>query len=845
MNNQFSQGVSDIIVYSKEEANRLRSSSIGPEHLILGILRNGEGKAIEILSRLKANLTEIKKQIENILKIEADELLLPDAEIPLSNETVKILKMCILEARQMKSNIADTEHVLLAILRDKNSMVTSILETNNVSYTRVIDQLSLKPDINAGMGFPEEEDDDEDMSPRSGSRGTEEHQQAKTAPRKSVNDTPVLDNFGTDMTKAAEEGRLDPVVGREKEIERLTQILSRRKKNNPILIGEPGVGKSAIVEGLALRITQKKVSRILFDKRVIALDMTAVVAGTKYRGQFEERIRSILNELQKNPDVILFIDEIHTIIGAGSAAGSMDAANMLKPALARGEIQCIGATTLDEYRKNIEKDGALERRFQKILIEPTTADETLQILRNIKDKYEDHHNVNYQDEALEACVKLTDRYITDRNFPDKAIDVLDEAGARVHLTNINVPKEIEEQEKLIEEAKIKKNEAVKSQNFELAASFRDSEKSLQLQLEDMKKDWENSLKERRQLIDAEEIANVVSMMSGIPVQRMAQAEGIKLAGMKENLQAKVIAQDTAIEKLVKAILRSRIGIKDPNKPIGTFMFLGPTGVGKTHLAKELAKFMFDSSDALIRIDMSEYMEKFTASRLIGAPPGYVGYEEGGQLTEKVRRRPYSIVLLDEIEKAHPDVFNLLLQVMDEGRLTDSYGRIIDFKNTVIIMTSNIGTRQLKDFGRGVGFTTQSSLDEKEFSRSIIQKALKKSFAPEFLNRVDEIITFDQLSLEAITKIIDIELNALYKRIESIGYKLIIEDKAKEFVANKGYDVQYGARPLKRSIQTYLEDGISELIINSSLNEGDTIQVYLNEEKEELEMKIITPLMADN
>ena len=805
MNNQFSQRVSDIIVYSKEEANRLRSRYIGPEHLLLGILRDGEGKAIEILSKLNTNLAAIKQQIEAQLKAEADEMLLPDAEVPLSNDAAKILKMCILEARGMKSNIADTEHVLLAILREKNNMAASVLEANDINYVKVLEQATLQPDVNSGMGFSEDDEDDEEMSsPRSGRGGSDERQQAQTASKKPSNDTPVLDNFGTDMTKAAEEGRLDPVVGREREIERLAQILSRRKKNNPILIGEPGVGKSAIVEGLALRIIQKKVSRIL----------------------------SILNELQKNPNVILFIDEIHTIVGAGSAAGSMDAANMLKPALARGEIQCIGATTLDEYRKNIEKDGALERRFQKVIVEPTTAAETLQILRNIKDKYEDHHNVYYTDEALEACVKLTDRYITDRNFPDKAIDALDEAGSRVHLTNVNVPKEIEEQEKLIEEAKNKKNEAVKSQNFELAASFRD------IQLDEMKREWENSLKENRQTVDAEEIANVISMMSGIPVQRMAQAEGIKLAGMKEDLQAKVIAQDTAIEKLVKAILRSRVGLKDPNKPIGTFMFLGPTGVGKTHLAKELAKYMFGSADALI--DMSEYMEKFTVSRLVGAPPGYVGYEEGGQLTEKVRRKPYSIVLLDEIEKAHPDVFNILLQVMDEGRLTDSYGRMVDFKNTVIIMTSNIGTRQLKEFGRGVGFATQSRLDDKEFSRSVIQKALNKSFAPEFINRVDEIITFDQLSLEAITKIIDIELKGLYDRIESIGYKLVIEDKAKEFIASKGYDIQYGARPLKRAIQTYLEDGLSELIISSSLKEGDTIQVTLNEEKGELEMKVVSP-----
>ena len=839
MNNQFSQRVSDIIVYSKEEANRLRSRYIGPEHLLLGMLRDGEGKAIEILSKLNTNLAAIKQQIEAQLKAEADDMLLPDTEVPLSNDAAKILKMCILEARGMKSNIADTEHVLLAILREKNNMAASVLESNNVNYVKVLEQATLQPDINSGMGFTEDDDDEEEMSSsRSGGRGNaEEHQQqAQTASKKPSNDTPVLDNFGTDMTKAAEEGRLDPVVGREREIERLAQILSRRKKNNPILIGEPGVGKSAIVEGLALRIIQKKVSRILFDKRVVALDMTAVVAGTKYRGQFEERIRSILNELQRNPNVILFIDEIHTIVGAGSAAGSMDAANMLKPALARGEIQCIGATTLDEYRKNIEKDGALERRFQKVMVEPTTAGETLQILRNIKDKYEDHHNVYYTDEALEACVKLTDRYITDRNFPDKAIDALDEAGSRVHLTNINVPKEIEEQERLIEEAKSKKNDAVKSQNFELAASFRDKEKELTTELDRMKQEWEERLKDNRQTVDAEEIANVVSMMSGIPVQRMAQAEGIKLAGMKESLQAKVIAQDPAIEKLVKAILRSRVGLKDPNKPIGTFMFLGPTGVGKTHLAKELAKYMFGSSDALIRIDMSEYMEKFTVSRLVGAPPGYVGYEEGGQLTEKVRRKPYSIILLDEIEKAHPDVFNLLLQVMDEGRLTDSYGRMVDFKNTVIIMTSNIGTRQLKDFGRGVGFATQNRIDDKEFSRGVIQKALNKSFAPEFINRVDEIITFDQLSLEAITQIIDIELKGLYDRIKSIGYNLVIEDKAKQFIAEKGYDVQFGARPLKRAIQTYLEDGLSELIISSTLVDGDTIKVSLNEEKGELEMK---------
>ncbi|MPM40801.1 ATP-dependent Clp protease ATP-binding subunit ClpC [bioreactor metagenome] len=696
--------------------------------------------------------------------------------------------------------------------------------------------MSYLPDVNASSSFSEDDEEEDDMedSRASSSSGSIEHHQTQ-AVRKPSNDTPALDNFGVDMTKAAQEGRLDPVVGREKEIERLAQILSRRKKNNPVLIGEPGVGKSAIVEGLALRIIQKKVSRILFDKRVVALDMTSIVAGTKYRGQFEERIRTVLLELQNNPNVIVFIDEIHTIVGAGSAAGSMDAANMLKPALARGEIQCIGATTLDEYRKNIEKDGALERRFQKVLVEPTTPDETIQILRNIKEKYEDHHNVNYTEAALLACVKLTDRYITDRNFPDKAIDVLDESGSRIHLTNITVPKEIEDQEKLIEETKQQKTEAVKLQNYELAASFRDKEKMFSEQLEQMKKDWEATLKDNRQTVDEEDIANVVSMMSGVPVQRMAQAEGVKLVNMKTDLKSKVVAQDAAIDKLVKAILRSRVGLKDPNKPIGVFMFLGPTGVGKTHLAKELAKYMFGTSEALIRIDMSEFMEKFTVSRLVGAPPGYVGYEEGGQLTEKVRRKPYSIVLLDEIEKAHADVFNLLLQVMDEGRLTDSYGRMVDFKNTVIIMTSNIGTRQLKDFGRGVGFATQSRLDDKEFSRSVIQKALNKFFAPEFLNRVDELVTFDQLSLDAIIQIVDIELKGLCQRVQNIGYSLAIDEEAKKFIATKGYDIQYGARPLKRAIQTLLEDPLSEMIITSDLQEGDIIKVTFNSEMNSLDI----------
>lgn len=839
MDNQFSQKVSEVIVFSKEEADRLHSAGISPAHLLLGLIRDGENKAVTILSDCHINLQDIKQQLENRLKEPGTDYGSYDQSVGITIDTSRILKMCLLEARLMKKSVADAEHILLAILKDEKNMAAAVLGENGVSYKQIFEQLSLRYDVSSGFGLSDdEEEDEEEMHGRSSNEGAGK-QQTQSAQRKASNDTPVLDNFGTDMTKAAEEGKLDPIVGREREIERLAQILSRRKKNNPILIGEPGVGKSAIVEGLALRIVQKKVSRILFDKRVVALDMTAVVAGTKYRGQFEERIRSIMNELQKNPNIILFIDEIHTIVGAGSAAGSMDAANMLKPALARGEIQCIGATTIDEYRKNIEKDGALDRRFQKVMVEATTADETLQILRNIKEKYEDHHNVSYTDEALEACVKLTDRYITDRNFPDKAIDALDESGSRVHLTNISVPKEIEEQEKLIDEAKQKKNEAVKLQNYELAASYRDKEKEYASQLESLKQQWEERIKDNKQTVDADQIAEVVSMMSGVPVQRMAQAEGFRLLKMKEDLTSKVIAQNPAIEKLVKAIQRSRVGLKDPNKPIGTFMFLGPTGVGKTHLAKELAKYMFGSADALIRIDMSEYMEKFTVSRLVGAPPGYVGYEEGGQLTEKVRRKPYSIVLLDEIEKAHPDVFNLLLQVMDEGRLTDSYGRVVDFKNTVVIMTSNIGTRQLKEFGRGVGFTTQSQMDDKEFSRSVIQKALNKSFAPEFINRVDEIITFDQLSLDAITQIINIELDGLYKRLENIGYTLVISDEAKRFIASKGYDVQFGARPLKRAIQNYLEDGLSELIIGSSLKEGDTISVDLDSEKQELRMTAST------
>ena len=797
-----------------------------------------------MLFNLQIDLKQLKIEIENRLPAFQEGDAIDENELNFNDVASRILKLCILESKQMKCEAVDSEHILLAIMRQKNNKASQLLEEHEVTYDKVMEMLAApKADMapRAGLGFDEDEDEEEDhmlqrpQNPQGQSGSTQ--QTRITQQKKTTNDTPILDNFGTDLTRAAEEGKLDPVVGREKEIERVAQILSRRKKNNPVLIGEPGVGKSAIVEGLALRIVEKKVSRILFNKRVVTLDMASVVAGTKYRGQFEERIRSIIKELQKNPDVILFIDEIHTLVGAGSAAGSMDAANMLKPALARGEIQCIGATTLDEYRKNIEKDGALERRFQKIIVEPTTPEETLQILRNIKDRYEDHHNVTYTDAALEACVKLADRYITDRFFPDKAIDALDEAGSRVHITNIAVPKEIEEQEKQIDEMKNRKNEAVRLQNFELAASYRDKEKELSTQLDIMKENWEKSLRENRETVDDEQIANVVSMISGIPVQKMAQTEGMRLMGMKDDLMGKVIGQDKAIETLVKAIRRSRIGLKDPNRPIGTFMFLGPTGVGKTHLAKELAKFMFGSADALIRVDMSEYMEKFTVSRLVGAPPGYVGYEEGGLLTEKVRRKPYSIVLLDEIEKAHPDVFNILLQVLDEGHLTDTNGRTVDFKNTIVIMTSNVGTRQLKDFGKGIGFTSGQAENMKDYSRGIITKALNKQFAPEFLNRLDEIINFDQLEMDSLVKIIDIELEGLYKRVESIGYKLVMDEEARKFIANKGYDIQYGARPLKRAIQTHVEDALAEVILGSDIQEGDTIRGTYDKEKDAIVMVV--------
>ena len=838
MNNQFSPKISEVLIYSKEEAIRLHNDCVAPEHLLLGLIREGEGKAIQILRLLNLDFKSVKLRAEKSAQHAAATHSDGNEEIILSEKAAKIMRLCLLEARMLKAQVADTEHILLAIMKEKDNNACRILEENGIRYTDILNFLTPKTeknDIQSGFGFPDEDEEDEEDYGHKDSRnggptneqGSSARAQTAQAQRKSANNTPVLDNFGTDLTCAAQDGVLDPVVGREREIERVSQILSRRKKNNPILIGEPGVGKSAIVEGLALRIVQKKVSRTLFDKRVIALDMAAVVAGTKYRGQFEERIRSILTELQKNPDVILFIDEIHTIIGAGSAPGSMDAANMLKPALARGEIQCIGATTTDEFRKSIEKDGALERRFQKVMVEPTTPEETLQILENIKDRYEDHHNVRYTPEALKACVRLTERYISDRCFPDKAIDAMDEAGSRIHITHSPVSKEMEEQEKRIDDIHALKNEAVKDQNFELAADYRDQEANLQEELNRLKTEWEEKLSRERVTVDEDQIAEVVSMMTGIPLQRMGQDEGHKLKDMAKNLKQEVIGQDEAIDKLVRAIQRGRVGLKDPNKPIGAFMFLGPTGVGKTYLAKKLAEYMFGSEDALIRIDMSEYMEKHTVSRMVGAPPGYVGHEEGGQLTEKVRRKPYSILLLDELEKAHHDVFNILLQVMDEGRLTDSNGTTVDFKNTVIIMTSNCGTRQLKEFGKGIGFNRpdDTALADKEYGRAVVQKALNKQFAPEFLNRLDDIINFDQLDLPAIKRIVDIELKPIAKRVKEMGYNLHVEEDAKEFLARKGYDVQYGARPLKRALQTYLEDGISELVINEELHEGETLTVH--------------------
>ena len=843
MTSQFSPKVSQILAFSREEAARLASRSVGPEHLLLGILRDQTGPVHELFVKSDINFQSVKNELEQKVREEDFTQPLHTHELVLNEKASNILKLAVLEARIQSTQMVDEQHLLLAILHDHvNNGAKEVLEFNNMNYEDALTYFQQKANTATdGITMPDKDEDEEDGMLNINGKNSQKSKPTGTATStpKQAGKTPVLDNFGTDLTKAAAEGKLDPVVGREREIQRVTEILCRRKKNNPILIGEPGVGKSAIVEGLAQMIVKHHTSPVLFNKRIINLDMGAIVAGTKYRGQFEERIRALIKEIEQNPDVVIFIDEIHTLIGAGSTPGSMDAANMLKPALARGTIQCIGATTLDEYRNSIEKDGALERRFQKVMIEPTTAEETVTILNNIKERYEYHHHVAYSEDAILACVKLTDRYVTDRAFPDKAIDALDEVGARVHLKNAQMPPEISEKEKEISYVKEKKQAAVRNQNFELAASYRDKQTELEAELAQLQEQWSNNEIGNRDTITEADVADVVSMITGVPVQRIAEAEGVRLKNMGEELKKYVIAQDNAIEKMVKAIQRNRVGLKEPNHPIGAFMFLGPTGVGKTYLAKKLAEYMFGSSDALIRIDMSEYSESFNTSRLIGAPPGYVGYEEGGQLTERVRRHPYSIVLLDEIEKAHGNVFNMLLQVLDEGRLTDGNGRLIDFRNTVIIMTSNAGTRQLKEFGRGVGFTAGGSmglsLDEsdKEYARSIIQKSLSKQFSPEFLNRLDEIITFDQLDLEAIKKIIDIELKGLNKRIEELGYKLEITDKAKEFVAVKGYDVQFGARPLKRAIQNYIEDGVCEMLLAGKLNAGDTIHVDKNEAKEEL------------
>lgn len=844
MTSQFSPKVSEILAFSREEAARLASRSVGPEHLLLGIIREKDSPITELFIRMDIDLKSVKTELEN--KVREDEVseVINTSELVLNEKASNILKLAVLEARIQHTQLVDVQHLLLAILHDQvNNGAKEVLEFNNMTYENALAvlQKEVSP-TQDGIGLPDEDEEEFEESRTTGSGNQSTGSHSTTQTHKSNAKTPVLDNFSTDLTQAAIEGKLDPVVGREKEIQRVTEILCRRKKNNPILIGEPGVGKSAIVEGLAQLIAKHHTSPVFYNKRLVSLDMTGIVAGTKYRGQFEERIRALIKEIEQTPDIIVFIDEIHTLIGAGSTPGSMDAANIMKPALARGTIQCIGATTLDEYRNSIEKDGALERRFQKVLIEPTTADETLQILVNIKDRYEYHHHVSYTDEALKACVKLTERYITDRSFPDKAIDAMDEVGARIHLQHAEVPQTIVDKEKEIEHIKQKKQAAVKNQNFELAAGYRDTQTQLEQELEELNRQWTSGESETRETVTDKDVADVVSMMTGVPVQRMAEAEGVRLKGMATELKRSVIAQNTAIDKMVKAIQRNRVGLKDPNHPIGVFMFLGPTGVGKTYLAKKLAEFMFGSTDALIRIDMSEYTESFNVSRLVGAPPGYVGYEEGGQLTEKVRRHPYSIVLLDEIEKAHGNVFNLLLQVLDEGRLTDGNGRFVDFRNTVIIMTSNAGTRQLKDFGRGVGFNASGklglSIDEKdkEYARSIIQKSLSKQFAPEFLNRLDEIITFDQLDLDAIKQIIDIELKGLFKRVGDMGYQLKITNEAKEFVATKGYDVQFGARPLKRAIQNYIEDGLCEIILSDKEKSGETITISKKKGKDELIFK---------
>ncbi|MGN6292773.1 MAG: ATP-dependent Clp protease ATP-binding subunit [Chitinophagaceae bacterium] len=828
MDNNFSAQVKEIISFSREEALRLGNDFIGTEHLLLGLIREGDNTAVRILKSFNVDLYELRKEIELAVKDKTGKNIANINSLPLTKQAEKVIRVTVLEAKALKSTTVETEHLMLSILKNKENIATQILNQFDVDYDLFRQELGIVKSNDPRAEFTDENEDDfEDEKKYSQQKGSKQSGNAKSK-------TPVLDNFGRDITKLAEMGTLDPIVGRESEIERVSQILSRRKKNNPILIGEPGVGKTAIVEGLALRIVQRKVSRVLFDKRVISLDLAALVAGTKYRGQFEERMKAIMNELEKNRDVILFIDELHTIVGAGGASGSLDASNIFKPALARGELQCIGASTLDEYRMYIEKDGALDRRFQKVMVDPPSVDETIQILNNIKSKYEDYHNVTYNQEAIEACVKLSDRYITDRLLPDKAIDVMDEVGARVHLKNINVPQNIVDLEKKIEDVKNEKNKVVKSQKFEEAASLRDTEKRLAEDLEKAKADWEEESKHKRYPIDEEAIAEVVSMMTGIPVKRMVQAETEKLRKMTDDMRGMVIGQDEAITKVVKAIQRNRVGLKDPKKPIGTFIFLGPTGVGKTELARALARYMFDSEDALVRIDMSEYMEKFTVSRLIGAPPGYVGYEEGGQLTERVRRKPYSVILLDEIEKAHPDIYNILLQVLDDGQLTDGLGRKVDFKNTLIIMTSNIGVRQLKDFGAGVGFTTTSKMEqEDEANKAVIEKALKRTFSPEFLNRIDDVVIFNSLSKENIFSIIDILMKGVMKRLTSLGFSLSLTEDAKSFLADKGYDVQFGARPLHRAIQKYLEDPLAEEILNMNVKAGDVLEADLDKENNKL------------
>ncbi len=839
MDNNFSTQVKEIISYSREEALRLGNDFIGAEHLMLGLIRDQENTAIKVLKQLNVNLAELRKEIEMAVKDKSGKNVANINSLPLTKQAEKVIRVTVLEAKALKSPMVETEHLLLSILKNKENIATQILNQFDIDYDLFRTELGMigsntdEPMNRPSAEFPEEGDDEFEEEKRGGSGAYGAAAKAKPAtPNKSK--TPVLDNFGRDITKLAEMDALDPIVGREAEIERVSQILSRRKKNNPILIGEPGVGKTAIVEGLALRIVQRKVSRVLFDKRVISLDLAALVAGTKYRGQFEERMKAIMTELEKNRDVILFIDEIHTIVGAGGASGSLDASNIFKPALARGELQCIGASTLDEYRMHIEKDGALDRRFQKVIIEPPSVADTIIILNNIKSKYEDYHSVVYDQEAIEACVKLSDRYMTDRLLPDKAIDVLDEVGARVHLKNINVPLDIVDLEKQIEEVKNEKNRVVKSQRFEEAASLRDTEKKLGEALEKAKTNWEEESKNKRFPINEENIAEVVSMMTGIPVKRMVEAETTKLKKMTEEMKTEVIGQDEALGKVVKAIQRNRVGLKDPKKPIGTFIFLGPTGVGKTELARALARNLFDSEDSLIRIDMSEYMEKFSVSRLIGAPPGYVGYEEGGQLTEKVRRKPYCVILLDEIEKAHPDIYNILLQVLDDGILTDGLGRKVDFKNTLIIMTSNIGARQLKEFGDGVGFATATRVQQTdENNRSVIEKALKRTFSPEFLNRVDDVVVFNSLTKENIFLIIDIIMKNVLSRLVNLGLNLVLSEEAKGFIADKGYDVQFGARPLHRAIQKYIEDPLAEEILNHSVKEGDTLMGDLDKENGKL------------